>query len=833
MSDHEFQHLNIVQIVHGDAKLSGRGGSSQATSDNKKQNRQKHSRYVAKKAAKIGDYRKKHIQDRKSKQLPDLPYDTPVLLKLDPKTYDIDFLHEMFDFEIISEHEDGYVILSSPEVDLSAFHAKATGFESKTVGTARIAEIHEVLDDPQARKERVLSSKMEGIVESSKDSDEVIVEIGVSCLGNIKFPKPISRYKRDTDESWRKRQEEWTKERSETYQKWDDLKYNRETQVDKFISDCNGDILNIIDGKTGKPAELPDSFTVKAKISVQAVKDLAVNYPHVFEIKEPSDVSPIPIPDTPEQYDVEVPKISAPEDDAPAVCVLDSGIQENHPWLQAAILSSDSHCYLPSKQSDETGDEVKPGGHGTKVAGAVLYPREIPVAGDHSSRCWIQNARVLDQNNNLPSSLFPPRLLESIVDRYSQSSKETKIFNHSIGGWLDKSEIHMSPWAATVDKLAYDKDILFIQAAGNIYHSDSSVDSPGVKEYLENGKEYPKYLEEESSRIVDPAQSFQALTVGSVSHDEYSSGDWKSIAPKDYPSSFSRTGPGMWGSIKPEIVDYGGDYGVNSADDSIQIGQPPELKNIYPNLVQKGGDGLPPVERLGVGTSFSAPKVSAVAAKIQEVLPDASALLYKALLVQSARWPDWAMKATLEERGKIIHQIGYGMIDEQRATINDDHRITFVSEDLKRIKAGEAHVYRINVPEEVRNPGDDSTILIEITMTYAANPRRTRRHLRGYYSSRVDWKTSKHGESVASFRSRCLKNQPDASDGQNQFSWTIHEGDSWGSVKGIRRNKGAVQKDWTLVKSNQLPEDFCIAVVGHKGWDRDPDSTAKYAFSIK
>jgi hypothetical protein len=41
-----------------------------------------------------------------------------------------------------------------------------------------------------------------------------------------------------------------------------------------------------------------------------------------------------------------------------------------------------------------------------------------------------------------------------------------------------------------------------------------------------------------------------------------------------------------------------------------------------------------------------------------------------------------------------------------------------------------------------------------------------------------------------------------------------------------------VQKDWAVVKSNALPKDFCIAVRGHEGWSRDPDSTASYSLAV-
>ena len=53
--------------------------------------------------------------------------------------------------------------------------------------------------------------------------------------------------------------------------------------------------------------------------------------------------------------------------------------------------------------------------------------------------------------------------------------------------------------------------------------------------------------------------------------------------------------------------------------------------------------------------------------------------------------------------------------------------------------------------------------------------------------------------------------------------WVLQEKSDGGFIRGTRRNNGTVRKD------------FCIAVVGHQGWSRDPDSTAKYglAFSFE
>ncbi len=41
-----------------------------------------------------------------------------------------------------------------------------------------------------------------------------------------------------------------------------------------------------------------------------------------------------------------------------------------------------------------------------------------------------------------------------------------------------------------------------------------------------------------------------------------------------------------------------------------------------------------------------------------------------------------------------------------------------------------------------------------------------------------------------------------------------------------------MQKDWAVVKSNTLPDHFCIGVVGHQGWSHDPDSAARYTLAV-
>src|SRR5262249_39711415 len=159
------------------------------------------------------------------------------------------------------------------------------------------------------------------------------------------------------------------------------------------------------------------------------------------------------------------------------------------------------------------------------------------------------------------------------------------------------------------------------------------------------------------------------------------------------------------------------------------------------------------------GTSFSTPKVTRIAARLQEVLPNESCLLYRALIVQSARWPDWTATATPAERGNIVRWIGYGIPDMERATTNTDHRTTLVTSGDKLIKAGGCHIYQVPIPPELRKPSDEFDVLVEVTLSYSAEPRRTRRNRRRYLSTWLDWKSSNRGEPLESFRRRAMKTE--------------------------------------------------------------------------
>lgn len=260
----------------------------------------------------------------------------------------------------------------------------------------------------------------------------------------------------------------------------------------------------------------------------------------------------------------------------------------------------------------------------------------------------------------------------------------------------------------------------------------------------------------------------------------------------------------------------------------------------------------PPYDRDETGTSFAAPKVTRIAAQLQRVLPEEPALLYRALIVQSARWPAWAeallgelrqpdprndqvrRQELLDRSSQTIRYIGYGVPSQDRATINTDYRTTFITSGETFIHARECHIYQVPIPPDLRMPADEFDIRIDVTLSYVAQPRRTRRNLRRYLSTWVDWKSSKLGEGINDFRVRAMKDEDNDAEPLpgSVLPWTVQEKSDAGWIRETKRNSGTVQKDWAAVKSSTLPDHFCVAVVGHPGWSHDPDSAARYALAV-
>ncbi|MEO6721535.1 MAG: S8 family peptidase [Ferruginibacter sp.] len=839
----QFPHLTLKQKLDGRYQFAGRriektvDPQTQANLDN----RQSHAAQLSSSTDVLLRDHFNLVAQRKEQGLPQI-FDSsivPLFLQVDPKDFDIESL-KGFGIEIVSEEEDGFIIGASSDnfTSLAAKIEKFINEDGKYKDQA--AKLWQIIQGSQWRVDHILSPELrEKYILGIDDSDQFIVDISIACyvklpdrpvqveaesdedyqvaklrdgkksgfkIGNTDFRKQKVA---ETDEHFTGRLNRWRKTFETSEIERDEIAGSRQMELTNFIvKTYQGEIL-------GSFIDLQDSFGFRAQVSGQALKDLIVTYPFVFEVSESEQIDADPtVSELADDGDIE---ILVPSVDSPTVCVIDSGMQEQHILLAPAVLPQYSKNYVPYENTMY--DQVINGGHGTKVAGAILFGNSIPINGQYQPPCFLINAKVLDRDNLLPSALYPPELMIKIVTDF----KDIRVFNMSIASWGPCRVTHMSAWAATIDKLIHENKILFLLACGNIKRTTGRLDKPGVAEHLLQGRGYPNYLFESSSRISNPAQSMLALTVGSVCVNEFQDADRISFGKRGYASSFSRSGPGMWGCVKPDVVEYAGDYLREKNGFLIT-----EHDTISAHLVKTGSN------RTGyaVGTSFATPKVGHIIAQLANKFPTDSTLLYKALVIQSARLPEHVF---FNPSSETLRLLGYGIPDANRALANTPYRITFVAEGT--VAAQQANLYSVNIPQALARAGNDFDILVEVTLTYTAAPRRTRKKLKSYFGSWLSWESSKIGESFQIFSGRVLKNldQPDEDlldTDVKSIRWSISTSPNWGFINDFKRQDSATQKDWVILKSNILPEEFSFAVVGHKGWDKDTVQELPFALAI-
>lgn len=824
-----------MQRGKGIARLEG-GGKEPSRVTANLENRPQHATTIAEKFVRVAERGYERNEQRREAELPQIAGGIPFLLQIpDEDDSTIKYLSDKLGIEIVAEYDDGYLIVATQDLSIQTILDEANGFSKKVHGTGMFARILDIDDDSSAegRIKRIIGDDLWQIWPFADEADLTLdVSINTAVLGsppnlrlgNIKRPELI-----------RKRKLEHSKALAQYQETWEEKRRQSEKTIEEFVQHYDGKIIGIYDQaeelNDTKVEQLPDSYSARLRMNGRGFRDLILNFPSLFEVVVPDDIDS-PLLGTSPTSDTKALEVSAPADHAPIVCVLDSGIQEGHRWISAAIRSDISQCFVPNVTATEVADYVGGGGHGTRVAGAVLFSSRVPKTESTQAPFWVANARVLDGTCSLDKRLFPPQLLSAVVRKYGEFG--VRIYNHSINANCGCRTSRMSSWATVIDELSFRNDALFIQSAGNLCWSSGSLQNPGVLDNLGSGKRYPHYLYDAASRIANPAQSLQALTVGSIAAEVFEDDFRQSLAFRHGPSPFSRTGFGLWNSIKPEVVEFGGDIAASKAL-PIRISYPPDT---CPELIRSTLHGGPALSRDTVGTSFAAPKVAHIAAHLQALFPSRSTQLYRALIVNSARWPSWVDERSITDRVIFVRSIGYGVPSLERATENASNRVTVVTESEYEVHAKEGLVFGVPIPEEIRRPGEDFNVRIDVTLAYTAEPRRTRKGRRGYLSVWLDWKASKRRESFDAFLARALKDADEVDDSSNvgdkNFSWTLgNSRDRDGATDGLSRRNGTVQKDWTVVKNYDLPNIFGVVVRGHEGWARgDQEATAKFSLVV-
>jgi Subtilase family len=455
------------------------------------------------------------------------------------------------------------------------------------------------------------------------------------------------------------------------------------------------------------------------------VEDEVLNLLLEEEFVKEIDRRPKPNFETPGDYNIplsDFPEVNSPPEKNCGILVVDSGVRQGHPLIAPALgeaeVFPDSAREFVTGGSDD-GDE-KTGGHGTGVSGIAIY-------GDVSQgikerlfqpTAWLFSARVTNQNNEYDPDSLLENQLDDAIQYFTQNYTNCKVINISLGD--DRLTFREGQkqfrFAAKIDEIAYElqhKNLVFVISAGNLPYQ------AGSGEHLRS--DYPNYLLNEDARIIEPATSAIALSIGSLSlgyNSIYYPEDAKRSAVakvQGYPSPFTRSGFGIDGMIKPDLVDFGGDLVV---DGSRVIANEPGV-----SILTLAKDDSKSMFRAYCGTSFAAPRVANIAAQLFTQFPNATSNLIRALIVNSATLPNEIPSVfqakNAQDKKQLQKQLqiyGYGQPDLFRAKYSAENYVVLLEDDVQ-IPVGSFQIFEIpQLPDDyLRTKG---TRTLSITLAF-------------------------------------------------------------------------------------------------------------------
>lgn len=364
-------------------------------------------------------------------------------------------------------------------------------------------------------------------------------------------------------------------------------------------------------------------------------------------------------------------QVVAAEESTPRICILDSGVNREHPLLAPLIETADLHTVQPAWGVDDVAN------HGTGLAGLAAFgdiSEVLASAAPSQVGHRLESVKLIPHEGaNEGNARHHAYLFTEGVARPEVSAPERpRVFTSAVTASDYRDRGRPSSWSSAVDSLASDPDSagqfprLFVLSAGNT--RDPSAWAL-----------YPDSLG--TNLVHDPGQAWNAITVGACTHKVDTAGD-PTLAPIALEGGLSpfttssRTWDSAW-PLKPDVVLEGG----NAAKDDLGAVGMASL-----NLLTTHNE---PIERLFTtsnATSAASALCARMAAQIMAAYPKFRAETVRALLVHSAEWTT-AMREmflpTEQQPNKadyvhLIRNCGWGIPDLNRAIWSASNSLTLV-----------------------------------------------------------------------------------------------------------------------------------------------------------
>lgn len=536
------------------------------------------------------------------------------------------------------------------------------------------------------------------------------------------------------------------------------VRTSKESRISQLITKINGKILTT--------CQIDDIryHAVLANIPVSSISQLLSENKTEIELMRCDEImffrpsgqcmTPVFHSEDEQEYDDENANNDVAEIiESPVVALIDGLPLEHHAWIKNYISIDDPDGW----SSDYKPEDQK---HGTSMASLIIrgdMQSEGPVIPRKLyCRPILKPENTLSGNTRerIPEGILPIDLVHRAVRRLYEPENGAealaptiKVINLSIADPSRLFEYQMSPWAKLIDYLSVKYQVLFVISAGNhIYDLELGI----------TNKEFNKLSSEDKEalilgcisdtthlrRLMSPAESINALTIGAYHHDENSDDEfYNQINPytdRNMPSTINSVTWGKKRSVKPELLMPGGraTYKLKGYLDSdpailkvLTYESPPGQKVASP-----GNSGSLKSFVHTFGTSNSTALASRRLCFLYDTIQDLylskhghalskkyEAVLLKALLCHGASLPRSYTKleenlknATNSKQFKAItaKYFGFGNVNEERIHGCIDEQATIIQ--CGEINQDDSHVYKFRLPESLSAKSDLRRLIITL-----------------------------------------------------------------------------------------------------------------------
>jgi hypothetical protein len=536
-------------------------------------------------------------------------------------------------------------------------------------------------------------------------------------------------------------------------------------------------------------------------------------------------------------------RLEPPAADAPAVCLLDTGVNRDHPLLAPALDPADWQAVNPEWQTADHDREQ----HGTGMAGIALYrclTDVLTTAGPIQLRHRLESVKLLPPPPQANSPDVYGAVTQQAVARAEISAPNRKrAICMAVTTDDDRDHGFPSSWSAAVDQMCAGEldaspKLLFV-STGNY---------PAVVQQPEYA--YPEWNWLYAG-IEDPSQSWNAITVGGytdlVNLNDPDLAGWNPIAPAGDLCPTSRASH-SWAAdsrpgwpIKPDIVMEGGNYITNGTTTSSC-----EELSLLTTAMHPTGRLLGSMRDTSAATAAAARIGALVWSQYPRLWPET----VRGLIVHSARWTPAMLERFPGHSKSVVQQrlrcYGYGVPNLQRALYSEENAATLLFEgDLQPFesnpkgghKTREMHLHQLPWPTAVLESLGDLRVKMHVTLSYFIEPSPGRKgwgHKFRFQSHGLRFEVKSPLENATAFKKRISRAVWEESEGRPD---NVPEIRNW--VVGAKgRTHGSIHSDWWEGSAAELAASEQVAIYPVTGWWRERphlgklESRARYSLII-